>query len=240
MNMSEKNSKIWLWVALSFVLGLVIGGCVIYFIPVKKAISSAGNISLYPPKANTVKDDWLVKIDGYAIRKSEFEQGYRMFLSQIPESQRLNLPNESVLKFQFLENLQAQYILTIKALESGIQNTEEGKFYIASAIRQAIYQLYLKNNLPKDENVFRPTKVEIEEYYNKNRVQFEKLGMKADQIKRYAEQDIYNRKVQEWIAQFVASKKEEFKLEKNKEALEKLGISSTLPQLNLQQNLPQK
>ncbi len=64
--------------------------------------------------------------------------------------------------------------------------------------------------------------------------------MKADQIKRYAEQDIYNRKVQEWIAQFVASKKEEFKLEKNKEALEKLGISSTLPQLNLQQNLPQK
>ncbi|MGC8765248.1 MAG: hypothetical protein ACP5QT_05115, partial [Brevinematia bacterium] len=191
--MSEKSSNFWLFVVVSFVCGLAIGvgaAFLITSISKKGVVAGEGSISLYPPKADSVKDDWLVKIDGYAIRKSEFEQGYKLFLSQVPESQRLNLPNESVLKYQFLENLQAQYILTIKALQDGIHKTDEGKFYINSAVRQAIYQLYLKNNLPKDENVFKPTKVELEEYYNRNRAQFEKLGMKADQIKRYAEQDI--------------------------------------------------
>ncbi len=93
--MNEKNNLI-IAIGLSFVVGLVIGGAIIFFAFGKKANA---NISLYPTKASEVGNDWLVKIDGYAISKNEFEEGYKFFLSQIPEQQRINLPNESILKY---------------------------------------------------------------------------------------------------------------------------------------------
>ncbi|MCX7820429.1 MAG: hypothetical protein N2258_01990 [Brevinematales bacterium] len=217
-------------IGLSFIVGLVIGGAIIFFTFGKKANA---NISLYPQKANEVGNDWLVKIDGYAISKSEFEEGYKFFLSQIPEQQRVNLPNESVLKYQVLENFITQYVLTVKALNSGIYNSPDSKLAIKLALRDAIYKLYLKSAI-KDESIFKPTKAEIEDYYMRNRAQFEKMGLKAEQIKMYAEQDLYNRKLQEWIATFVNSKRQEFKIEKNDALMEKLGIPTAPPTLNLQ------
>jgi len=230
--MSAKNNLLWLWLGISFVVGLVVGGGGIYFVTGGMA-AKTGYVSVYPPKASSVGNDWLVKLDGYAIRKSEFETGYKFYLSQIPEAQRVNI-NEAALKYQFLESLQAQYILTLKAIESGVLNTEEANFYVSYSLRDSIYKFYLNNSLPKDKNVFLPTKVQIEEYYRMYRPQFEKMGMKAEQIKKYAEQDIYNLNLQKWVMQFINSKKEEFKIEKNKENLDKIGISDTMPQLNLQ------
>ncbi len=227
--MSEKNNLV-IAIGLSFVVGLVIGGAIIFFTFGKKANA---NISLYPAKASEVGNDWLVKIDGYAISKNEFEEGYRFFLSQIPEQQRINLPNESILKYQVLENFISQYVLTVKALDSGIYNTPDSKLAVRLALRDTIYKLYLKSMI-KDESIFKPTKAEIEEYYMKNRQQFEKMGLKAEQIKAYAEQDLYNRKLQEWIAAFVTSKRQEFKIEKNEALMEKLGIPTVPPTVNLQ------
>jgi putative nucleotidyltransferase with HDIG domain len=57
-------------------------------------------------------------------------------------------------------------------------------------------------------------------------------GLKAEQIKAYAEQDLYNRKLQEWIAAFVTSKRQEFKIEKNEALMEKLGIPTVPPTVN--------
>jgi hypothetical protein len=235
--MSEKNSLLWAWIVVAFATGLVLGGGGVYL--AKGGVSKKDCISLYPPKAKEVGGDWLVKIDDYAIPKSEFEAGFKLLFSQIPESQRLNLPNEKTLKAQYLDSLQSEYVLTIKALKEGIQNSDEAKALINSSLRGAIYRLYLKKNSPQDESVFKPSKVEIEEYYAKNKAQFEKLGWKADQIRRYAEQDLAQRKMQEWIARFVMAKKEEFKIEKNKQLLEKIGVGDSLGIENIQP-LPQK
>ncbi len=68
----------------------------------------------------------------------------------------------------------------------------------------------------------------------RNKEQFEKMGLKAEQIKRYAEQDLYNRKLQEWLAAFVNTKRQEFKIEKNEDLMKKLGIPTVPPALNLQ------
>ncbi len=130
-----------------------------------------------------------------------------------------------------LENFISQYVLTVKALNSGIYNTPDSKLAVRLALRDTIYKLYLKSMI-KDESIFKPTKAEIEEYYMKNRQQFEKMGLKAEQIKAYAEQDLYNRKLQEWIAAFVTSKRQEFKIEKNEALMEKLGIPTVPPTVN--------
>lgn len=221
--MAEKKFGWWL-MSLAFAIGLLAGGGIVYFLTSGK--KGGNTVSLYPPKAKEIAGkDWLVKIDDYVITKEEFETGYQILLSEIPESQRLNLPDENILKAQYLDTLQSEYVLTITALKEGLHKTPEANVLINSAIRGAIYRLYLKKNSPKDVSVFKPTKVEIEEYYMRNKSQFEKLGWKADQIKRYAEQDIAQKKIQEWVARFVLSKKEEFKIEKNKKLLEKLGIS---------------
>ncbi len=227
--MNEKI-KLPLVAGISFLIGLVIGGAIIFFTYGKKA---SANISLYPPKSSQVGSEWLVKIDGYAISKKDFDEAYKYLISQIPEQQRINLPNESLIKYQVLETLISQYVLVVKALNSGIYNSEENKMLINYAVRESIYKVYL-NSAIKDPAVFKPTKAQIEEFYVQNKDQFEKLGWKADQIKMYAEQQIYNKNLQEWMAKFVTSTKEEFKIEKNSNLMEKLGIPSTPPAVNPQ------
>lgn len=230
--MGEKKLDFWLFVAGAFVVGLLAGGGILLLTqgggPVGKGV-----ISLYPTKASAAGNDWLVKIDDYAITKAEFEEGYKYFLAQVPEAQRASLPDESVIKRQYFENLIAQYVIDIKALNDGIHKSPEGELLLKTALRQAIYQIYLQKNLPQDKSGFMPSKVEIDQYYMQNKAQFDKLGMKADQIKQYAIQEISQRKMQEWVATFIATKKESFKVQRNESLIQKDGLNgmTTTPSL---------
>ncbi len=221
------NSNVWLYVVIGFIVGVLIGGGVT--LALRGGSVSGDSISLYPPKSSLVGGDWLIKIDDYAVTKSEFEEGYKYFLNQIPEQQRANLPPDT--KRLFFENLLSQYIINLKALKEGLPKTREGQLLLRTAIRQAIYQIYLTKNIPQDKNIFMPSQIEINDYYMRNKAQFDKLGLKSDQIKQYAIQELSQQKMQLWVQGFVAQAKESFKVERNNAQLKQLGIS-------VQQNAP--
>jgi len=227
--MEEKtvNSNIWLYVVLGFIAGILIGGGIT--LALRGGSTPGDTISLYPPKSSAVGNDWLIKIDDYAVTKSEFEEGYKYFMSQIPEQQRASLPPDT--KRLFFENLLSQYIINLKALKEGLPKTREGQLLLRTAIRQAIYQIYLTKNIPQDKSIFMPSQIEINDYYMRNKAQFDKLGMKSDQIKQYAIQELSQQKMQMWVQGFVAQAKESFKVERNNDQLEQVGIS-------VQQNAP--
>ncbi len=216
--MDEKKLNLWMFLVISFIVGIVIGGGLVFIL--KGGSTGADSVSLYPPKSGS---DWLIKIDDYVITKSEYEEGFKYFLNQIPEAQRANLPPDT--KKLYFDNLLSQYIITIKALNEGLAKSKEGQLLLKTAIRQAVYQIYISKNLPADKSAFYPSKIEIDDYYLKNKAQFDRMGLKTDQIKQYATQELSQQKMQLWVQGFVAQMKENFKVLRNNDLLQQEGIS---------------
>lgn len=224
--MSEKNNTNWLFISLALVVGIIIGGGATYLLKSGSGSSGkAGSVNVYPSKANG--SEWLVKIDDYVITKPEFEDGLRYFMAQIPEQQRANLPNEAYIKKQYLDSLIGQYVIVLKAANDGSLNTKESQFIMSAAVRQAIYNFYLQKFIPQDKSAFIPSQAEINQYYNQNKAQFDRMGASADQIKQYAINDLGQRKLQLWVSDFIEQAKESYKIQRNTDVLQKEGITAS-------------
>ncbi len=221
----QKIRESWQYYAISLFIGIILGGGIMMLL--KGGGFGGRGVDPYPPRASAVGGDWLAKIDDYAISKADFEEGYKFFMNQIPAQQRMQLPDESVIKKQYFDTLVGQYIVTIKALNEGLAGSREGQLLLKTALRQAIYQIYLNKNIPQDPSVFAPSKAEIDQYNRQYSSQFDKLGLNAEQRRQYATQEISQRKMQAWAAEFINQIRENYKVQRNPDMMNKIGISQT-------------
>lgn len=217
----------------ALVLGLLIGGGIMFFVKG----GGNGSVNLYPTTSAQVGGDWLVKIDDYAIGKNEFDTGFKMAMNLYPEQQKAAYP-EGFWKQQYLDNLISQYVITLQAMKSGKFEQKEPKIYLQAAIRQAVYQIYLLQNIPQDNSGFAPSNDEISQYVAQNSTQMDRMGLNSEQRKMYAVQDLKNRKMKMWEAQFVERTKENFKIQRNDALLQKEGVGMIPQQQNPAFGLP--
>ncbi len=228
--MDDKKNLMWSFVIGALIIGILVGGGVSYLL--LKTVKSGGtdSVSFLPEKLNSGLSDWLVKIDDYMITKSEFQADYQYFISQIPDSQKASLPSENALKKQFLDNMIGQYVIVIKALNDGTVQSKEGQLLLKTALRQAVYQIYLQKYIPQDKSSFLPSKIELDQIYKKYEDQFKKSGMNEQQRKNYMDQvitpQLSQQKLQSWVADFVNVAKESYKIKRNEDLILKEGITA--------------
>ncbi len=175
-------------------------------------------------KASEVGNNWLVKIDDYAISKAEFEDSYNLLKSTSPQFAGLSPQDEAKLKWQYFESMIDEYIVTLQAVNKGNMNVKTANLLINSSARQSIYTLYLKDNLPV-ESSFNPTPQEIEQFYQQYKNEFKKSGYNAEQIKQVATENVKKMKLQQWMMSFISHIKEGYKIERNFDAMKTLGIT---------------
>lgn len=202
------------------------------------ASSGSGNtkkqpsINLYPSTLDEVGDDWIVTIDDYAFRFTDFEESYELMESQISQLivQYYGIaPNESQMKEVYLEQIIPSYVLAIKALDEGVMEDEETVELLKNAIIQSLGTIYLEDILPEDEDYFTPTNLEIEEYYSLYKDQLleykNAYGLTAAELKELVSAQVQQQKLQIWQEEIVQEAKEEYKVKKNSDKLEALGIT---------------
>jgi hypothetical protein len=220
-NLIAKIKESWQIYAITLMIGIVLGGAVIF--AVKGSGFSAGGINPYPQKSSEVGGDWLVKIDDYAISKAEFDNGLQIYLSQLPAEYR---GRENLFKKEYFDSLIGQYVITIKALNDGFLNDKENQLLIKTALRSVIQNYFIQKNAPKDPSAFMPSKLEIDQFNVQYSSQFDKLGYSADQRRQAAVQELQKRNFQKWAVDYMNQVKENYKIQRNNDELNKLGINA--------------
>jgi len=89
-HMDEKNFKSLIYIIVSLVVGIIIGCGSTYFIYRNVSHGGAGGISLLPPVDSG--KEWVIKIDKYVITKSDFDEYYKLYITQIPPNQLSSVP----------------------------------------------------------------------------------------------------------------------------------------------------
>ena len=229
----NENKGMWIGIIIA---AFIVGGFAGFGLSLlgTKPLSSKGTISLYPPTVSQAHGQWLAKIDNYVITKSEFDEGISFLISQMPESQKAQIKDPATLKKLYFDTLINQYIVTIEALKKGILDKKDTRLLLTAAIRQAVYQVYL-NQQVTDPSSFTPTEIELNQAYQQYGAQMRKMGYPASQIKGILKQQLSQQKLKRWEQQFVAAARDQYKIEKNEKLLSKEGIeeNSGLPGLNM-------
>jgi hypothetical protein len=177
--------------------------------------------SYYKSKGDS--GEWLAKVEDYVITKKEFDESYNFFLDQMPEGQKV-LMDESAYKRQYLNELVMQYVVLAQAMQEDLLADEDTALILKSAIRQAIYKIYINKSLPKDQNRFMPSEQEINQYYNQNKDRLTQMGLSAEQMKRYIAQQLAGQKMQLWASDFLDKTKEKHSVKRNEALLKKEGL----------------
>lgn len=224
------NKNFWLYLIAALIAGILVGGGVVYFL--NGNTGGTGSLNMYPPKSSA---DWLAKIDDYVITKADFDQGFMALMAQIPEDKKAGLPQD--IKAQYFESLLKEYILSIKALNDGLQKDPTNQIMLKSLVRRYLSNLYLQKSAPLDKSGFMPSKMEMDAYYTQHKEELDKSGMKSDQMKQYIAQDIERQKEQAWIEQLVTTLRDSIKVQRNNAALLSEGV--TLTPVNNSQLSPQ-
>lgn len=190
---------------------------------------STNSMSVYPIRASHAGNNWLAKIGDYTLSQEEFDDSFRLYMSQIPESSRATLPPEATLKMEYLNQMIREYAILIKALNSGIQNNKGTSLQFQSTMRTAICEFYLNQNIPQDPGFFMPTRAEKEEAYQQYKAELTRRGYNAEQISQILDQQLVQKKKQQWIARFVQEAKEDIKVQINEENIHALIMVTQQP-----------
>ncbi len=210
---------------MGIVIGLVVGvGCMMA-IP-KKSVSEGISIDL--PEASSLKDDYLVKVENYAISVEDFTNAYEVVKKNMPPQQReAVLANESAARAEILETMINQYAVVATAMEEGFLEDPANMQLFRNAAYQALFNLYISQNIPSDSNVFAASQPEIDQIYAQYGAQFRANGMNAQQIQEYIVAQVSQQKQQRWMIEFVTKIKEGYRVERNAKAIEELKISTS-------------
>ncbi|URA10496.1 SurA N-terminal domain-containing protein [Thermospira aquatica] len=202
---------LWLGVLIGFIVGLG-GGLIPFFVSIQKKDLA---LTMFYPLPSVKSTNWVAKVGQYVITQEDLDRGIQLFLEQVPANQRAQLMNSPELKAQLLEEFINQYVVLLEALKDKSFDTPETRFLIQASVRQAVYQLYLRKHLPSDTSVFLPTDAEINAFYEQNKAQLSKMNIPASQMKQFIQQEIGNRKLQEWAARYVMQLREAYQIQRS-------------------------
>ncbi|MFN4215972.1 MAG: hypothetical protein ACK4HQ_01015 [Brevinematales bacterium] len=214
-------------IVIGLVVGLVGGAFLMKILSSQR--DGAFALEMVNPLPKTKATNWMAKVGEYVITQEDLEKGIELFLSQVPAAQRSQFINNPSLKSQILEELINQYVVVMEASKDKNFDNPENRFLLQAATRQAIYQLYLKSHLPSDTSVFLPSEAEINAFYDQNRAQLSRMNIPASQMKQFIQQELGNRKLQEWVARYVMQLREAYPIKRNTEVMGTQPSLSPLP-----------
>ncbi|HON77206.1 MAG TPA: hypothetical protein PK544_01830 [Spirochaetota bacterium] len=175
--------------------------------------------------------DWLVKIDGDSISKSEFNEIYYAHHKQFFQQMfgMLNVTNEDVDKFAadpatirriptlnkqiFLQEIVNQKLIYEKADNEGFLGKSELQTLVNISRETAVVQYYVRTKFDKDIAV---SDQEVEAFYNENRARFKAQPVEAAEksIRQYLSANKLRRK----MAKFVSELRESAQIERSDKA----------------------
>lgn len=219
----------WLGVIIGFIVGVLGGiGGMLLVMPKTDPI-----VTMFSPLPQVKKTtNWVAQVGEYVITTEDLDKGLELFLSQVSADQRSKVLNNPQLKAQLLEEFINQYVVLLTAIKDKSFDTPENRYLIQASVRQAVYQLYLRNRLPSDTSMFLPSEAEINAFYEQNRAQLSRMNIPAAQMKQFIQQELGNRKLQEWAARYVQQLREGYPIKRNTAIM---GTPTPLSPLPLQQ-----
>lgn len=178
---------------------------------------------------NNYSGEWVAKIDGDSVTSEELNTLYyaqhRHLLnitkdeidrySKEPDKLR-QLPTLN--KKLFLEELIKQRLVYNKAVKDGFLKNQELQAIIQIAKEGAVVQSYIKDKF-KDELKITPEEIESEYIRNRNKLY---QAVPIDQAENHIKQKLMMQKLQRSTMEFVENLKEQSRIEKNNEELNKL------------------
>ncbi len=232
--MSSEKKNLWIILIIAaFIVGIG-GGILLGSLLKGNSGSGKGMISLYPPAGAQAKGKWLAKIDNYVITQSEFDA----ILAQIPEEQMAMYGDPAMVKKMLFNQLIDQYVILIEAKKSNVLEDEKTKSTLSAALRQAVYQIYMEKQV-KDPSKFTISKVEEEQLYKQYGPTLRERGLNATQIREYLQQEGQKKKFQDWMQQVVNEARDQYKIQKNTELLNKQGLGDAPQGFGMPQGGPQ-
>jgi hypothetical protein len=172
--------------------------------------------------------DWLVKIDGDAISKSEFNEIYYAHHKQFFQQMfgLLNVSNEDVDKFAadpatirriptlnkqiFLQEIVNQKLIYAKADDEGFLGKSELQTLVNISQETAVVQYYVRTKFDKDIAV---TDQEVEAFYNENRARFKAQPVEA--AEKSIRQYLSANKLRMKMAKFVSELRESAQIDRS-------------------------
>ncbi|MGL5955589.1 MAG: hypothetical protein ACRC0X_03145 [Brevinema sp.] len=184
-------------------------------------------LSLALPQIEKLDEHYLAKIENFGISVNDFTNAYELVKQNLPPEQQVQFSaNEAAAKAEILETMINQYAVVATAIEEGFLENEENLQLFRNAAQQALFNLYLTQNMPQNENVFIASQPEIDQAYAQYGAELRARGLNAQQSREFLVTQITQQKRQRWMLDFVGKVKEGFRVERNNVALETQGIST--------------
>ncbi len=217
-------------------IGLVIGIAVTGIFSLVKNSGGSSQISLALPEISNLNDKYLAKIENYGISVEDFTNAYEVVKKNMPPQQQEAIyANEPAAKAEILETMINQYAIVATAIEEGFLEDSYNLQLFRNAAYQALFNLYLSQNMPSDNATFAASQPEIDQVFAQHGAQFRASGMNAQQIQEYITAQIVQQKQQRWMMEFVTKIKEGYRVERNSSAIQKQNISTSGVPFSMQQ-----
>ncbi|MGL4677330.1 MAG: hypothetical protein ACRCWI_06650 [Brevinema sp.] len=211
-------------------IGLAVGiiGAVIFSQSNKASSDGKAVLSLALPQIEKLDEDHLVKVENFGISVNDFTNAYELVKQNLsPEQQAEISANEAAAKAEILETMINQYAVVATAIEEGFLEDETNLKLFRNAAQQALFNLYLTQNLPQNENSFVVSQPELDQAYAQYGEELRARGFNATKSREVLTTQITQQKRQRWMLDFVGKIKEGFRVERNNAALEAAGINTT-------------
>lgn len=165
---------------------------------------SSGNITFELENEESVGDDWVLTVDDFAFRMSDFNNIFDLTADSLSNTYVMygEEPTTLALKGAVIQELAMYYMLTVDAIEEGIFDDAAYESYLKYIIMQGVGQiyasLYMEDMYPEDATYFDPTEDEINEVFAEYRTEFMNSGMTSAEIEEYITYTLQQEAYETW------------------------------------------
>lgn len=155
--------------------------------------------------SNADGEEWLLEVNGIKLPSYGMEVGLNSLNDTLQNAKISNAEKKQV-KSRFIQSYLDQSMILALSYQDLINNPDLDVL-LQEFLRQAATQLWLENQIIKNPSAIEPTEDELNSYYLQHSERLLRLGLSASQIKEYTEQELKQKKVQEWTEQQIAAVK---------------------------------
>lgn len=147
--------------------------------------------------------NWLLEINGVKFPTKGLEIGLETLENNLKKSD-ISKVEQQQLKARFVQTYIDQSAILAHSYKELLENPEID-ILLQEFLRQAATQFWLENQMKKDPSAIVPSQDDINKYYQENSERLLRLGLSANQIKSYTEQELRQKKLQEWTFRELAT-----------------------------------
>ncbi|MGL4367808.1 MAG: hypothetical protein ACRCTQ_05980 [Brevinemataceae bacterium] len=167
--------------------------------------------------------DWFIDINGLKFPSSGVEAGLKALDDNLKKGS-VSTAERIQIRERYIQTYIDQSTILALTYEDILKNPELD-LLMQEFLRQVAAQLWLEEELKKDPKSSVPTQDEIDAYYVQNSDRLIRLGLSAAQIRSYTEQELRQKKLQEWTSAKLRSIRELTEVNINPVIRKKLGMA---------------